>query len=179
MQPVDDGGRVGLAQVASELGEDFVERHADRRRYAQFGSDPTADVICDSLSVAEKRRAFGYVQPAFVQPVRLDAVGVRPVKLARQLGIAQIAVVVRWHEHDARTALLRQPERIARRHAAALRRVVFGQNDTVPRFRVSGDGHRFSAQIGVVEAGHRCVKIVQITVKYNAFHFRHKSNKCS
>lgn len=35
------------------------------------------------------------------------------------------------------------------------------------------------AQGGVVETGHRGVKVVQITVQYHAFHFHHESNKCS
>lgn len=37
----------------------------------------------------------------------------------------------------------------------------------------------FPAQGGVVETGHRGVKVVQITVQYHAFHFHHESNKCS
>ena len=50
---------------------------------------------------------------------------------------------------------------------------------TVSRLRVPRDGDRLPAQGGIVETGHRGVKVVQITVQYHAFHFHHESNKCS
>ena len=74
------------------------------------------------------------------------------------------------YENDLRAKLLCQPERVARGYAEPLGFVVLSQYDAVPRLRVSGHGHRFSPQSGLVQAFHGGVKVVHIRVKDHPFH---------
>ena len=71
----DFGDGIRFLHVASELGKDFVVRHANADGQAEFLSAGLADLLCNLHSSAIQLAA-GYIQLAFIHTERLHEVGI-------------------------------------------------------------------------------------------------------
>jgi len=160
----NDGGGVRLFQVAAQLGKDLVEGYPNRDGKPQLPPHPSPDVVGNHRAGAEKLLAAGHIQPALVQAKGLHPVGVGDIEFPGGGGNLQVAVIMGRDHQQVRASLLGLPDGLARGDAVCLGLIALGQDDAVAGGRVAADGHRLAPESGVVQALHRCVKIVHVHV---------------
>ena len=144
----DERDGVGFAEVAAELREYLVPRHADGHRAAQLGLDAAADLGGRARRVtAQKRQRAGEVEPRLIEAERLHEVGVLVVDAPRH-GRVRLVHLVAWrHHHEPRALRARLPQRLARLDARRFRLRALRQHDAVAQLLVPAHHERHAPQL--------------------------------
>ena len=94
------------------------------------------------LTVAEKRTASRYVQPAFVRPEGLDHIGGFKIYIFCKVGKMDVLVVMRLLDYQLGAFGKGLYHRLSRLNAVLLRLVIFRQNYAVALFNASAYRNR-------------------------------------
>jgi len=163
---VDHSHRVGLTQIRSQLGKNFIERNTDTDRQSQLTAYGLTDIFRDLPARTEQPLAVRHIEPTFVDTKRLYLVGVTLINLPRQPRILEILFKLWRHYDQTRAALFCLPINHAGFDAGFFGRLGFGQHYAVAILATAANRHRLAAQLGVEHHLHRSIKAVQITVQY-------------
>lgn len=144
--------RVGFFDVRTQFGEHLVVRNADGHRDAELLPDAPANDLREAVGIRHVRRGRGDVDPVFVEPKRLHPVGILAIDRAAQRGKFLICVIVRLDRNQQRAFLLGLPDGLARLDAKLFRRLVFGEDDAVPRLGIARNGDGVRTERGVEHA---------------------------
>ena len=167
---VNDGHGVRLFEIGSELCKDLVPAHPHADRHADLALDCLTDGVRDLLSLPEEIAAARDVQPAFVDTVRLDLIGIARVDGAHRPGDPDIGRKIGGNADEVGTFLTRLPECLTRPDALHLGEHIFGEHHAVSVLKAAAHRNGNIPQFGAAQALHRGVEIVQITVQNAAFH---------
>ena len=113
------------------------------------------------------------IDPRFVQPEGLHAVGILLIDPAHFAAEADVERKVRRHADQIRAFLLRLPNRLSGFYAVLLGDGVLGQDDAVAGFDAAADGDRPLPDLGRIQAFDGCIVAVGVAVQ------NHPVQKCS
>ena len=161
---LDDHESVRLFQVAGDLGQELVRRHADRGDQAETLADFLLDRPADADRGPEQRFAAGHVQEGFIQRQRFDQ---RRVLLEDRPDLVRDFRIVfhAWPQEDAvRAEPLGRDGRHGTVDAERAGHVV-GRRHDAAAFRRSAHDHRLADQFGSVTLLDRSVEGVHVDVQ--------------
>ena len=166
-----DGGGVRLFVVAAQLGEGLAEGDAygdgDARFLVYLGADLVGHGLCVT---AEQVKRAGQVEIAFVNAGRFHQVGVAQEDLVHLMGDLGVELTVRSHQHQPRTFALGLPDGLRRLYFAGLGQLVFGQNNAVTAFPVTGHCHGYACKFRAEQAFAGGKKVVAVHMENDPLH---------
>src|SRR5262249_32202118 len=146
---LDDDEAVRLAEIAGELGEILVGRHADRSDEIQLRTDAGLDLLADFRRRPEQPLATANIEKRLVQAERLNER--REGQEDRADVAGDLSVVT--HAHGQKDAVRAEPAGRDAGHGAMdaeLARFVRGGTDDAAAVGAAADDDRLAAQLRII-----------------------------
>ena len=112
----------------------------------------------------------GQVEIAFVNAGRFHQVGVAQENLVHLMGDLGVEFTVWSHQHQPRTFALGLPDGFCRLYFAGFGQLVFGQNNAVAAFPVTGHCHGYIRKFRAEQAFTGGKKIVAVHMENDPVH---------
>ena len=168
---IADGVNAQLPELSLKPAA-HIEHGAHRKRPDQLllvylGADLVGHGLCVT---AEQVKRAGQVEIAFVNAGRFHQVGVAQEDLVHLMGDLGVELTVRSHQHQPRTFALGLPDGLRRLYFAGLGQLVFGQNNAVTAFPVTGHCHGYACKFRAEQAFAGGKKVVAVHMENDPLH---------
>ena len=122
------------------------------------------DAVRDLRSGAEQGPACGDIQPGFVDTEGLHHVRILLVQTVQTAAEFPVFFMLRREQHQIGAFTSGLPDGFCGDDAAGLCGLIFGQNNSMTKFRIAADGYRHIPELRMIQKLDGCEKTVDVTM---------------